>query len=243
MIRGRVHRIGALTALLAATVSGCSSATAPPERVVLDCDFHSDTTGWRAAFSDYPEGREGDVEFVAGTRALPVPLPAGSALYHRGVNISDDLFMYFDRRVSGLRPGATYRARPARVRLELRGRLHVRRGGADLSQGRRVHHRTCRRSGRPGCRPPERRQGQADEQRRERAAPGGRSKRRARLRRRRAIRARDPAERRVDHGAGRRGGRDLALFGSESAFESAHELYFTRLVVELERRPGPGGEL
>lgn len=94
---------------LAAGLVGCSDATAPPEARQLDFDFRAAPSGWEASFTDYPEGRAADVGFEAGVRSLPDPLE-GSSLFHRGNNFSDDLFMYFKRRVDGLEPGARYRA-------------------------------------------------------------------------------------------------------------------------------------
>lgn len=103
---------GAVTAVAAAAalaLAGCGGATAPGDEVRFDFDFRSDPSGWEADFTDFPEGRDEDVNFEAGVRELPDPLE-GTALFHRGLNISDDLFMYFKRPVSGLEPGARYRA-------------------------------------------------------------------------------------------------------------------------------------
>lgn len=96
-------------AFVAAGLAGCSETTAPPDARLLDFDFRSDPSGWEADFTDFPEGRDADVGFEAGVRPLPDPLE-GSSLFHRGDNISDDLFMYFKRRADGLEPGARYRA-------------------------------------------------------------------------------------------------------------------------------------
>lgn len=105
------RRTAAFAALLAlaAGLAGCSETTAPPDGRQLDFDFRTDPSGWEADFTDFPEGRDGDVNFEAGVRPLPDPLE-GQSLFHRGDNFSDDLFMYFKRRVDGLEPGTRYRA-------------------------------------------------------------------------------------------------------------------------------------
>ena len=93
---------------MALLLLGCDSSTPPSPRSVYEFDFRSDTAGWVAGLADYPAGREDDVGFVADHRALPDPLGPAPAFYHRGDNISDDLFMYFARRVGGLEPATVY---------------------------------------------------------------------------------------------------------------------------------------
>lgn len=104
-------RIAAFAALIALAVglAGCSETTAPSDGRQLDFDFRADASGWEADFTDFPEGRDEDVGFEAGVRPLPDPLE-GQSLFHRGNNFSDDLFMYFKRRVEGLEPATRYRA-------------------------------------------------------------------------------------------------------------------------------------
>ena len=104
----RFRAYAALIAL-AVALAGCSDTTAPPDGRQLDFDFRSDASGWEADFTDFPEGRAADVNFEAGVRPLPDPLE-GQSLFHRGNNFSDDLFMYFKRRIEGLEPGTRYRA-------------------------------------------------------------------------------------------------------------------------------------
>lgn len=107
--RRQLPRAVLLLALVVWT-GGCG-ATAPEGRVSFDFRYSTGDRGFEAGFTDYPAGREEDVGFVADHRSLPPPLAdLGGALYHRGLNISDDLFMYFKRRVAGLEPGRTYRA-------------------------------------------------------------------------------------------------------------------------------------
>lgn len=106
-----LRRTALAAVLLVAPVAlaGCSETTGPGDVRQLDFDFRTDPSGWEADFTDFPEGRDEDVGFEAGIRPLPDPLE-GQSLFHRGLNISDDLFMYFKRRVDGLDPGARYRA-------------------------------------------------------------------------------------------------------------------------------------
>lgn len=112
----RIHRAGrpapaaALPLLAWVAMAGCGTLE-PEDRFVFNFDFRQEDHGFEADFTDYPVGREEDVEFVADHRPLPPPLDdQGSALFHSGANISDDLFMYFKRRVEGLDPGTAYRA-------------------------------------------------------------------------------------------------------------------------------------
>lgn len=101
--------LAATLAVAVAALAGCSETTAPGDARQLDFDFRTDPSGWEADFTDFPEGRGEDVGFEAGVRELPDPLE-GSSLFHRGNNFSDDLFMYFKRRIEGLEPGTSYRA-------------------------------------------------------------------------------------------------------------------------------------
>lgn len=100
--------VGSLAVL---TLYACDgSTTSPKQPAVYDFDFEVDTTGWQAGFADYPVGREDDVGFIGEVRDRPDTLTVGRALYQFGDNISDDLFMYFARQVDGLEPNTTYRA-------------------------------------------------------------------------------------------------------------------------------------
>lgn len=92
--RSRAFTLTGLVPLLA----GCSDATGPGDEVVFDFDFDVDASGWTADFTDFPEGQADEVEFQAGVRELPEPFE-GRALFQRGNNISDDLFMYFKHQV------------------------------------------------------------------------------------------------------------------------------------------------
>lgn len=102
-------RILPIALLLAAACS--NDPAAPVEPVQFSFDFHTEAV-WAADFTDFAAAQEAAIEFVADRRPLPAPLDQSrQALYHTGQNLSDDLFMYFKRQVSGLVPGRTYRAR------------------------------------------------------------------------------------------------------------------------------------
>lgn len=81
------------------------------DRFIVNFDFSNDQQGWVAGASDFPVGREEDIQFVADHRTLPPPLDQRGALFQSGLNISDDLFMYFTRRIAGLVPSGRYDAR------------------------------------------------------------------------------------------------------------------------------------
>ena len=108
----RTRRVGmlALTLILPLAACGDDSPVAPPETTVLAFDFDAGTAArWEADLVDVAVDQEDDVGFQAGPRPLPAPLE-GDGLWHSGLNVSDDLFMFFRTRVDGLAPGATYRA-------------------------------------------------------------------------------------------------------------------------------------
>ncbi|MBS1241509.1 MAG: hypothetical protein H6R40_936, partial [Gemmatimonadetes bacterium] len=97
-------------AVFLAGAVACSDNTAPEGTIILEADFNQ-AAGWTADFVDVPASQEPDVQFDAGTRTLPDNLGAGQqGLYHAGTNISDDLFMFFRKQVSGLEPGTAYQA-------------------------------------------------------------------------------------------------------------------------------------
>lgn len=121
--RGRTRRVGgtrllarhvfaglaSATALLAGFALGGCGMLAPDNRELRAFDFRQGPHGFVADFTDFPEDQEEDVHFEAGHGPLPGELAGqGPALHHRGLNISDDLFMYFKRRVEGLEPNRRY---------------------------------------------------------------------------------------------------------------------------------------
>lgn len=94
---------------LALSSGGCSDPAAPGEGTTYEFTFDAGDHGFTGSFSDVAVAEAGNVGFESGHRSLPGPLDGG-ALYHAGLNVSDDLFMFFARRVDGLEPGADYTA-------------------------------------------------------------------------------------------------------------------------------------
>jgi hypothetical protein len=77
-------------------------------------DFESDSDGWVVGYADYPANLSQSDSLVLygmsyGHGLLPASVqPRQSGIRVRGVNRSDDLFMYLKRRVTGLSPNADY---------------------------------------------------------------------------------------------------------------------------------------
>lgn len=94
---------------LAALASGCDQMQ-PSRQVDFAFDFAAGPQGWTAGFADYPAGQEAFYDLESDYRTLPAPLGPGSALFLSGDNHSDDLFMYYARRVEGLEPDTVYDA-------------------------------------------------------------------------------------------------------------------------------------
>lgn len=86
---------------------GCSGVSSPGTRTFSFDLSSSDTSGWVPGVSDYPEGRTADLAFDAGPAPLPQPL-SGTALHLAAINISDDAFLFYERRISGLEPNRIY---------------------------------------------------------------------------------------------------------------------------------------
>jgi len=98
-----------LTASLVWMFACAGSPSAPLDVKTASFDFARSTEGWVAGFADYPFGWEGQMELVADHRSLPAPLdPTRGGLFIAGSNHSDDLFMFWKRRVDGLRADRTY---------------------------------------------------------------------------------------------------------------------------------------
>lgn len=106
-----------------------------PEAVTFEFDFAGGAQGWVAGFADYPAGQNAFYELVADHRPLPPSLAARSALYISGNNHSDDLFMFYQRRVAGLRGGARYEAQ---VDVEIATDVPAGCGGVGGSPGESV---------------------------------------------------------------------------------------------------------
>lgn len=95
--------------LLPLLFGACSLFSTADETVEYAFDFSEGPQEWEAGFADYPVGEADRYELTSGFRALPSPLDTTQqALYISGRNMSDDLFMFFKRRVTGLSPNTDY---------------------------------------------------------------------------------------------------------------------------------------
>lgn len=107
MMTGRMEPLAVLLVLTALTAA-CDPA-APSDSLSFAFDFSTGAHGFEGGFSDVAVAEADNVGFVADHRPLPDPLH-GAGLYHSGLNVSDDLFMFFTRRVDGLERGGRYEA-------------------------------------------------------------------------------------------------------------------------------------
>jgi hypothetical protein len=78
------------------------------DALVFVFDLDRNALGWRAGFADYPEGQEELYELESAWGALPPPLASLNGIFISGNNHSDDLFMYIKRRLVRLKPDTRY---------------------------------------------------------------------------------------------------------------------------------------
>jgi hypothetical protein len=72
-------------------------------------DFTRSSAAWIGGFADYPAGWEQQMDLVAEHRPLPAPLDqTRGGLFIAGSNNSDDLFMFWKGRATGLQTGRAY---------------------------------------------------------------------------------------------------------------------------------------
>lgn len=82
---------------------------APSDTRTFAFDFARSAEEWTPGFSDYPPAWEPQMELVAEHRPLPPPLDGTrGGLFISGNNFSADLFMFWKRRVDGLRSDRSY---------------------------------------------------------------------------------------------------------------------------------------
>ncbi|GBC61429.1 hypothetical protein DENIS_2389 [Desulfonema ishimotonii] len=75
--------------------------------VEVSYDFETGTEGWIAGFADLPVSETYKYQLESSHRELPSG-PEGNGLYIQGYNYSGDLFMFFKKQFSGLKPDTTY---------------------------------------------------------------------------------------------------------------------------------------
>jgi hypothetical protein len=72
-------------------------------------DFTHGPDGWKGDFADYPVGEEEFYELGWGWGNLPLSFHSFTkGLYIKGNNHSDDLFMFFKKKIVGLEPNTRY---------------------------------------------------------------------------------------------------------------------------------------
>lgn len=106
------RRLLPLLGMLVAMVAACDGPTngVLEQSVEFDLTRPTGVEGWSAGFADYPVDGEEGMELVSGHEVLPPGLSVeGRGLYSAGTNGSDDLFMFWKRRIEGLRPMTRYR--------------------------------------------------------------------------------------------------------------------------------------
>lgn len=79
----------------------------PPQPVTITADFSVDEQSWSAGFSDYPVADADIFELESGITALPSDANA-QGFRLKGMNRSDDLFMFLKREVTGLQASQRY---------------------------------------------------------------------------------------------------------------------------------------
>lgn len=92
--------------VFAVLLTGCS--TKYEQAYQFSYTFDEDQEGWVTGFADLPADYDPDLfELDSGWSELPSGLE-GSAIYLSGHNRSDDLFMYLQQHITGLKPETTY---------------------------------------------------------------------------------------------------------------------------------------
>ena len=78
----------------------------------LNFDFNKDgISGWIDGYADLPKNGLNAINHKFELKNLPNPLnQSQKAVYQYGHNRSDDLFMYMKRKIKGLKPNHTYKA-------------------------------------------------------------------------------------------------------------------------------------
>lgn len=101
-----VNHLSLLLIVFSALLVGCSAKY--EQAYQFSYSFDEDQEGWVAGFADLPaDYAPGLFELDSGWSELPSGL-AGSAIYLSGHNRSDDLFMYLQQHITGLKPETTY---------------------------------------------------------------------------------------------------------------------------------------
>jgi hypothetical protein len=89
-------------------LAGCLNAADTTNTVSLPFDFNVVGEEWIAGVADVPETEVLNLNFAGDLRVLPSPLPNRNALYLAGDNVSGTIFMFQQRRFTGLVPNEQY---------------------------------------------------------------------------------------------------------------------------------------
>ena len=101
-----------LALLICTSLLGCSLVDDSDESIEQSYTFEEGREGWTGAFSDFSEVQESSMELTFDRRRLPGEVDSTRyGLYLSGRNISDDLFMFLKREMTGLAPETTYEVR------------------------------------------------------------------------------------------------------------------------------------
>jgi hypothetical protein len=73
----------------------------------LEFDFAQSDYGFVAGFADYPQNPDTDYQLTSSWQARPSNFGGASALFISGFNHSDDLFMYWKKKLTGLPPNTS----------------------------------------------------------------------------------------------------------------------------------------
>ena len=91
-------------------MAGCNGVSNGSGNQRLVFDFANGPQNWVGGFADYPANDPDLFELTTDYRPLPAPLDTNeNALFISGINRSDDLWMFYKRRATGLRPNTLYR--------------------------------------------------------------------------------------------------------------------------------------
>ena len=102
-----------LLSFLAVWSIGCRDAddTVKPDNI-FSFDFEQNAEGWEGGMADFPKDwDQSKLEFEFAHDNLPAGVDEdGMALMISGRNLSDDLFLFIKKKITGLEPNHTYRA-------------------------------------------------------------------------------------------------------------------------------------
>lgn len=98
-----------LVASVVALLVGCGDSGSRQDYVY---DFRDGTQQWQGGFADYPSEDAANYQLEQGLRAMPSGF-VGSGYLLKGNNHSDDLFMFVQRKITGLLPNSRYELQAA----------------------------------------------------------------------------------------------------------------------------------